>query len=89
MHPAGALVESLIDEELSPRDRAVRVQPFVARHLHLGAEEERRVRVDQSSACFDAVFDGAMAKPFEPVGSAGTDPDSVTAAFVAAAGFFP
>ena len=47
VHPSGALVEALVDEELSPRHRAVGVQPFVARDLHFGAEKERSVRVDQ------------------------------------------
>ena len=36
VHPAGALVEALVDEELSPGQRAVRVQPFVAGHLRFG-----------------------------------------------------
>ena len=64
------VVESLVDEELSPRHRAVRVQSFVARHLQLGAEEERRVRIDPAAArACSAVFDGAIAIPFEPVGS--------------------
>jgi hypothetical protein len=40
VHPADVLVESLVDEDLSPRDGAVRVEPFIARHLDLGAEEE-------------------------------------------------
>ena len=47
VHPAGAVVEALVDEELAPRDRAICVQPLLARHLRLGAEKERRVRVDQ------------------------------------------
>src|SRR5207249_7907687 len=32
MHPACALVESLVDEELAPRERAVGVQALVADH---------------------------------------------------------
>ena len=65
------VVEALVDEELAPGHRAVGVEPLVARHLQLGAEEERRVRVDQQQrVAVDAVFDGAMAMPFEPVGSA-------------------
>ncbi len=47
VHPAGAIVEPLVDEELAPRERAVRVQALVAHHLRFGAEEEGRVRIDQ------------------------------------------
>src|SRR4030095_2760547 len=47
VHPADPIVEALIHEELSPRDGAVCVEPFVARDLDLGPKEERRVRVDQ------------------------------------------
>ncbi len=46
VHPAGALVEALVDEELSPGDGAVGVQAFLAHHLRFLAEEERRVGVD-------------------------------------------
>ncbi len=47
VHPADALVEALVDEELAPGGGAVRVESLVARHLELGSEVERRVRVDQ------------------------------------------
>src|SRR5450759_1239338 len=47
VHPARAVVEALIDEELSPRYRAIGIQPLLTRHLHFGAEEKRRVRVDE------------------------------------------
>ncbi len=47
VHPAGPLVEALVDEELPPRDRAVGVEPLVADHVQLGPEEERRVGVDE------------------------------------------
>src|SRR5436190_2423513 len=47
VHPAGPLVESLVDEELAPGRRAVGIQAFVARHLQFGAEEERGVWVDE------------------------------------------
>src|SRR5882724_4912687 len=33
MHPATVFVESLVDKELSPGDRAVRVEAFTAGHL--------------------------------------------------------
>ena len=46
VHPAGGGIEPLIDEDLPPRHRAVRVEPLVAHHLQLGAEVEGRVRVD-------------------------------------------
>ncbi len=46
VHPAGRRIEPLIDEELSPRHSAVRVQPLLAHHLELGPEVERRVRID-------------------------------------------
>src|SRR5205085_11439009 len=47
VHPAGMLVEALVDEELAPGGGAVSVQPLVAGYLLLGAEEEAGVRVDQ------------------------------------------
>src|SRR4051812_41405123 len=47
MHPAGAVVESLVDEELTPRYRAVVVEALLTRNLHLGAEEKRGVRIDE------------------------------------------
>ncbi len=47
VHPAAVGVESLVDEELSPGDGAVRVESLVARHLQLGAKVERHVRVDE------------------------------------------
>ena len=47
VHPADIRVEALIDEELAPGRSAVGVQPFLARHLKLGAEEEAGVRIDQ------------------------------------------
>ncbi len=47
VHPAGLVVEALVDEELSPGQRAVGVQAFLAHHLRFLAEEERRMRVDQ------------------------------------------
>ena len=47
VHPAGAIVEALVDEELSPGQRAVGVEAFLADHLRFFAEEERGMRVDQ------------------------------------------
>ena len=47
VHPAGLLVEALVDEELAPGERAVGVQPLLAGDLRFLAEEERRVRVDE------------------------------------------
>ena len=47
VHPADFVVEALVDEELSPCRRAVRVQASLAHHLELGPEVERRVRIDQ------------------------------------------
>ena len=47
VHPAGAGIEALVNEKLAPGDGAVSVQPFLAHHLQLGAEEERGVRIDQ------------------------------------------
>ncbi len=47
MHPAGAFVEALVDEELAPRDCAIGIQAFFAGHLQFGAEEERGVGIDQ------------------------------------------
>src|SRR5215831_18932630 len=47
VHPAGVFIESLIDEELSPRHGAVRIQAFVADHLGLRSEVKRRMRIDQ------------------------------------------
>ena len=47
VHPAGAVVESLVDEELAPGQRAVHVQAFLADHLRFGPEEKRGMRIDQ------------------------------------------
>src|SRR5438105_13118279 len=38
VHPTGAVIEALIDEELTPGDRAVRIQTFRAEHLRFGPE---------------------------------------------------
>ena len=46
VHPAGRRIEALIDEELTPGDGAIRVEPLPAHHLQLGAEIEGGVRVD-------------------------------------------
>ena len=46
VHPARRAVEALVDEELAPGHRAVRVPARVAGHLELGAEVEGGVRVD-------------------------------------------
>src|SRR5690242_8384707 len=47
VHPASAVVEALIDEELSPRHRTVGIEPLLARDLDFGAEEKRGVRIDE------------------------------------------
>src|SRR3982750_4627619 len=47
VHPAGVGVEALVDEELTPRRRAIDVQTLVAGYLLLGAEEVAGVRIDQ------------------------------------------
>src|ERR1700729_221060 len=50
MHPACVLIEALVDEELSPGNRAVGVEPVLARHLELRTEEEGGVRVDEKQS---------------------------------------
>ena len=35
VHPSGILVETLVDEKLTPGNRAVGVQPFFAHHVQL------------------------------------------------------
>src|SRR5882724_9812868 len=47
MHPSGPRIETLVDEELPPGDRPIRIEAFSAGHLQLRAEEERGVRIDQ------------------------------------------
>src|SRR6202008_1083190 len=47
VHPAGAVVEALIDEKLSPRHCAIGIQALLTRHLHFGAKEKRSVRIDE------------------------------------------
>ena len=47
VHPPRAVIEPLIDEELSPGHRTIGVEPLLTRHLQLLAEEERGVRIDQ------------------------------------------
>ena len=72
VHPAQPVVEALVDEELAPRRRAVGVEPLPARHLQLGAEEERGVRVDEEQGAVvhgvrrrdgEAVRAGGLARP--------------------------
>ena len=40
VHPSGILVETLIDKKLTPGNRAVCVQPFLAHHMQFRAEEK-------------------------------------------------
>jgi hypothetical protein len=47
VHPAQAIVEPLVDEELAPGGGAVGVEAFAAGDLLFGAEEEAGVRVDE------------------------------------------
>ena len=47
VHPASVFVEALINEELSPGYGAVGVQAFLRDHVHLAAEIERGVRIDE------------------------------------------
>nr|GEU28199.1 hypothetical protein [Tanacetum cinerariifolium] len=46
VHPAYAVVKTLVHEELAPGHGAVGVKALLAMHLHLGPEVERRVRID-------------------------------------------
>ena len=71
MHPAGVLVEALVDEELAPGDGAVGVQSL---SLTICSSERKKNEVwglMSSRAWWPVVFEGAMAMPFEPVGSGG------------------
>src|SRR4051812_32021668 len=47
VHPSRAVIEALVDEELSPGHCAVCIESFVADHLQLRPEEEGRVRIDE------------------------------------------
>ena len=47
VHPTGAIVETLIDEDLAPGDGPVSIEPLLAHDLQLSTEEERRMRIDQ------------------------------------------
>ena len=47
VHPPGALVEALVDEELSPGDRAVGIEALFAGHVDFGPEVERGMRVNE------------------------------------------
>src|SRR5215469_4697590 len=47
MHPTDAIVESLVNEELTPGDGSVCIQPFGARHLKFGTKEEGSMWIDQ------------------------------------------
>src|ERR1039458_9603909 len=40
VHPAGALVETLVDEELPPRHGAVGIEPLLTGHLQFRATEK-------------------------------------------------
>ena len=68
VHPADAVIETLIHEELAPGDGAVGVQPFVAGDVHLGPEIEGRVRIDQQQRVAARAVLGCDR---EPVGAAG------------------
>ncbi len=68
VHPAGAVVEALIDEELAPGDGSVGVEAFVAGHLQLGAKEEGGVRVDEQQR---VVVDGVGGRDGDAVGAGG------------------
>ena len=47
MHPSGSLIETLIDEKLTPSHRAIGVQAFLTNDMHLSSKKERGVRVDK------------------------------------------
>jgi hypothetical protein len=47
VHPPGAVVEPLVDEELAPRHRAVGIQALVAHHLQFRPEVKRGVGIDE------------------------------------------
>jgi hypothetical protein len=66
MHPADVRIETLVDEELAPGDRAVRIEPGVAAHLQFGAEEERGVRIDQQQR---VTIDGELGRDGDAVGA--------------------
>ena len=67
VHPAGLFVEALVDEELAPGDGAIGVQPLVAGHLQLGAEEEGGVGIDQQQR---VVAGGVGGRDGDAVGAA-------------------
>ncbi len=68
VHPAGAVVEPLVDEELAPGRGAVGVQPGVTGHLGFRAEIERGVRVDQQQG---VAAGGVRGRDGDPVGACG------------------
>src|SRR5262249_23841322 len=47
MHPAYPVIETLVNEKLSPGRSAESVQALLACHLELRSEKERRVRIDE------------------------------------------
>ena len=63
-----SLVETLVDEELTPGDGAVGVQAFVARACASARKKNDVCGLIQSRACPLALLDGAMAMPFDPSG---------------------
>src|SRR4051794_33015399 len=47
MHPAGTIIETLINEELSPGGCTVRIQSLLANHLQFRPEIKARVRINE------------------------------------------
>ena len=68
MHPARAVVEALIDEELAPGGGSVSVEAFFTGHLKFGAEEERGVGIDEQQG---VVREGVGGRDGDAVGSGG------------------
>src|SRR5579884_274440 len=50
VHPAHAVVESLVDEELSPGGGAIGIEPLITHHLQFGAEKEVSMGIDQKQS---------------------------------------
>ena len=66
VHPSRAVVEALVDEDLSPRHGTIGVQSLLAGHLQFTAEIERRVRVYQEQRvviCCVGRSDGSTVGP--------------------------
>ena len=72
VHPAEAVVEPLVDEELAPSDGTVGVETFFADGVDLGTEIKRRVRIDEEQGVAGGGFGGGDGEAVGPLSLGGS-----------------